>query len=59
MPLPTERLACCFPKSSACGQLLASKNNHQCSHPHINIECEGERYSDLKICISELILNRY
>jgi len=48
-----------LPKSSACGPLLAAKYNHPCSHPQVNIESEGDRYSNLKIYISELILNRH
>jgi hypothetical protein len=48
-----------FSKASACGPLSALKKDYRCSHPHVNTDSEGDRYSKLKIYISELILNRY
>ena len=55
-----RRLDHCFPNSSARRPLCLWKitTDHNIPHllPHINMECQDNRYPELKICVSELIL---
>ena len=42
-----------FPKSFACGPLLASKNNHESSVlANVHLDCPDDRYQKLKLYIS-------